>query len=139
MAGKSAGSILSDLNAAIKHYEYSDYINYITPGDGLNLGDFHKSSLADRYWVDTRICFDKDGVCDDMLFELFGSFSANDSITVQATAITEVKDNYDWYNKASYILNMIKGTDLDSWLNIMKYEGIRGDEIMIHALARVYQ
>ena len=139
MARKNAGSILSDLNAAIKQHKYSDYINYITPGDGLNIGDFHKSLLADRYWVDTRICFDKDGVCDDMLFELFGSYSADDSITVRATTIAEVKDNYDWYDKASYILNIIKGTDLDSWLNIMKYEGIHGDEITIHALSRIYQ
>ena len=139
MAGKNAGSILSDLNAAIKRYEYGDYINYITPGDGLNLSDFHKSSLSDKYWVDTRMCYDKDGVRDDMLFELFGSYSADDAITVRATAITEVKDNYEWYDKATYIMNIIKGTDLDSWLNIMKYEGIRGDETTIHALARVYQ
>ena len=38
-----------------------------------------------------------------------------------------------------YILNIIKEMDLDSWLNIMKYEGIRGDEVAIHALARAYQ
>ena len=74
-----------------------------------------------------------------MLFELFGTYSAEDSVTVRATAITEVEENYEWYDKASYILNIIKSTDLDSWLNIMKYEGIRGDEITIYALSKKYQ
>ena len=39
----------------------------------------------------------------------------------------------------TFIMNVMKSTDLDTWLNIMKYKGIKGDEIALHALARVYQ
>ena len=113
MARKDDGSILMDLYAVINQHAYSDYINYITPGDGINLSEFQRTPLSEKYWVDTRICFDKDGVRDDMLFELFGLFSADEAIAVQATAISEVKNNYNWYDKATYIMNIIKETDLD--------------------------
>ena len=53
--------------------------------------------------------------------------------------LAEVKQYRDWYESAAYIMNIMKSTDMDTWLNIMKYEGIKGDEISLHALARIYQ
>ena len=104
----------------------------------MSLSDFHKSSFSDKYWADTSICYDIDGVREDMLFELFGRFSQDDPTTVRANMLTEVKQYKEWYEQAAYIMNVMKSTDLDTWLNIMKYEGIKGNEIALHALARVY-
>ena len=84
MAGKTDGSMLSELYNTINPYEYSDYINFIIPHDSMSLSEFQKSVLSDSYWVDTCHCFDKDGVKDDMLFKLFGKFSDDDCTTVCA-------------------------------------------------------
>ena len=72
MADDKAGSMLQELFSVISPYEYSDYINYIIPRDCMTLNDFQKSDLSKDYWVDTKICYDRDGVREDMLFELFG-------------------------------------------------------------------
>ena len=105
----------------------------------MSLSEFQKSPLCDRYWVDTWHCFDKDGVKEDMLFELFGNFSDDNSITVRANMISEVKNNLEWYECATFILSIMKQSSMETWLNIMKYEGIKGDEISLHALSRIYQ
>ena len=139
MVAESSSSMLQELYSMISPHEYSDYINYIIPSDCVSLSDFQKRSLSDEYWVDTSICYDIDGVREDMLFELLGRFSQDDPTMVRANMLTEVKQYKEWYERAAYIMNVMKSTDLDTWLNIMKYEGIKGDEIALHALARVYQ
>ena len=139
MADDKAGSMLQELFSVISPYEYSDYINYIIPRDCMMLNNFQKSDLSKDYWVDTKICYDRDVVQEDMLFELFGRFSNDDTLTVRANMLVEVKQYRDWYESAAYIMNIMKSTDMDTWLNIMKYEGIKGDEISLHALARIYQ
>ena len=73
-----------------------------------------------------------------MLFELFGKFSGDDTITVRANMIGEVKSYRLWYKRAAFILNIMKSDSMDSWLNIMKYEGFKGDEILLHTLAQIY-
>ena len=139
MAGKKDGSMLQELYSAINPYEYSDYINLIIPRDSMSLSEFQNSLLRDRYWVDTHHCLDKDGVKEDMLFKLFGNFSDDNSITVRANMISEVKNHLEWYECAAFILNIMKQSSMETWLNIMKYEGIKGDEISIHALSRIYK
>ena len=74
-----------------------------------------------------------------MLFELFGRFSDDDTITVRAKMISEVKTYLSWYERAAFIYNIMKPDTMESWLNIMKYEGIKGDEISLHTLAHIYQ
>ena len=138
MAELQDGSILSELYTAISPIAYSDYINYIVPRDGMSLSDFQCSKLSKDYWVNTRCCFDQGVVNEDMLFELFGRFSQDDTITVRANMIREVKSYKEWYKQVAFILNIMKSDSNDSWLNIMKYEGIKGDEISLHALARIY-
>ena len=139
MAAESSSSMLQELYSTISPHEYSDYINYIIPSNCVSLSDFQKSSLSDEYWVDTSICYDINGVREDMLFELFGCFSQDDPTMVHANMLTEVKQYKEWYERAVFIMNIMKSTDLDTWLNIMKYEGIKGNEIALYALARVYQ
>ena len=138
MAEHQDGSILSKLYTTISPIAYSDYINYIVPRDGMTLSDFQCSELSKDYWVDTRCCFDWGVVNEDMLFELFSKFSEDGTITVRANMISEVKSYKLWYEGAAFILNIMKSDSIDSWLNIMKYEGIKGDEISLHALARIY-
>ena len=132
MAEKLDGSILSELYTAISPVEYSDYINYILPRDGMSLSDFQCSELSKDYWVDTRCCFDQGVVNEDMLFQLFGKFLDDDTITVRANMISEVKTYLSWYERAAFILNIMKSDNMESWLNKMKYEGIKGDEISLH-------
>ena len=139
MVGKTDGSMLQELYSTINQYEYRDYINFIIPCDSMSLSEFQKSPLCERYWVDTCHCFDKDGVKEDMPFELFGNFSDDDCITVRANMIAELKTNLEWYKHATFILNIMKQSSLETWLNVMKYEGIKGDKISLHALSRIYQ
>ena len=139
MAGKEGDSILQELYAAVTLYEFSDYINYIVPRDAMPLHVFQQSALSEDYYADTTFCFNHSCVNEDMLFELFRSFSNDDTITVHANMITEVKTYKDWHEHAAFILNIMKSLSIDSWLNIMKYKGIKGDEISLHALGRIYQ
>ena len=104
----------------------------------MSLSDFQCSELSKDYWVDMRCCFAQGVVNEDMLFELFGKFSEDDTITVRANMIREVKSYKLWYERAAFILNIMKSDSIDSWLNIMKYEGIKGDEISLHTLAWIY-
>ena len=97
MAEHQDGSILSELYTAISPIAYSDYINYIMPRDGMSLSDFQRSKLSKDYWVDMRCCFDQGVINEDMLFELFGRFSQDDTITVRANMIGEVKSYKEWY------------------------------------------
>ena len=133
------GSMLQELYTTLTQYEFSDYINYIVPQDGLSLYEFQQSPISSEYYMDTKYSFDEDGVKDDMLFELFGNFSNDDTITVRANMISEVKSYQEWYECASFIRNIMKSTLIESWLNIMKYKEIKGDEISLHAQARIYQ
>ena len=82
MAGKQGGSILEELYAMVTPYKFSDYINYIIPRDAMSLQDFNQSGLSKLYVLDIMFCFDHGNINEDMLFELFGSFSNDDSITV---------------------------------------------------------
>ena len=97
MAEHQDGSILSKLYTAISPIAYSDYINYIVPRDGMSLSDFQCSKLSKDYWVDTRCCFDQGVVNVDMLFELFCKVLQNNTITVRANMIGEVKSYKAWY------------------------------------------
>ena len=83
-------------------------------------------------------CFEQGVVNEDMLFELSVNFRGDDTITVRANMIGEVKSYRLWYEQAAFILNIMKSDSMDSWLNTMKYEGIKGDEILLHALAQIY-
>ena len=139
MVGKQGGSILEELYATVTPYKFSDYINYIIPCNAMSIQEFNQSYLSKYYVLDTTFCFDHRNVNEDMLFELFGSFSNDDTITVCANMITEVKSYQEWYEQAASILNIMKSSSIESWLNVMKYEGIKGDEISLHALARIYQ
>ena len=105
----------------------------------MSLCEFQQSPLSSEYYVDTKYSFDEDSVRDDMLFELFSNFSNDDTITVRVNMISEVKSYQEWYERALFIMNIMKSRSIESWLNIMKYEGIKGDEISLHALARIYQ
>ena len=105
----------------------------------MSLHKFQQSNLSNDYWIDTKYCFDQGCVNKEMLFEFFGSFSSDNTLMVCANMISEVKAYQDWYECTAFILNIMKSLSLDSWLNIMKYEGIKGDEISLHALAQIYQ
>ena len=97
MAEHQDGSILSELYTTISPIAYSDYINYIVPRDGMTLSDFQCSKLSKDYWVDTQYCFDHGVVNEDMLFELCSKFSEDDTITVRANMIGEVRNYKSWY------------------------------------------
>ena len=139
MVGKQGGSILQELYTTLTPYRFSDYINYIIPCDAMSIYEFLQSILSKDYALDTMFCFDHGTMNGDMLFELFRSFSNDDTIMVHANMITEVKAYQEWYEHAAFILNIMKSSSIDSWLNMMKYEGIKGDEISLHTLVRIYQ
>ena len=118
MASQS-GSISSALLQAINLHPYGHYINYLGQDDGMTCKEFEESSLSEYYLLDLSYCHRGKCLNANMLYEIFGGYSGQDSDTVRKLMLNKAtcsESNLDYYECAGFICLQMKNTNINDWL-----------------------
>ena len=67
--------IARELLNVVSPYNYISSIALLSQNDIMQQTLFHKTSLSEEYWLDTRHCFQYGRHNPDQLFELFRAFN----------------------------------------------------------------
>ena len=96
------------------------------------------SSRAETYYLDTST-FVKRGVMKPSgMFELFGTLSADDVNEVRENMINMVLYIKSQFAAACCIPLLLKGINIDQWINNMSSHNSPGDELPLFALSKIY-
>ena len=72
------------------------------------------------------------------MFELFGMLSADDSKDVRENVINMVLNIKTQFAAACCIPLLLKGMNIDQWINVMSSHNRQGDEMSLFALSKIY-
>ena len=132
------GSIAGTLLDAIKLKNYAVYVSKLNSADAMMMDVFHSGDLSTEYSLDTRICFNGNRINNSHMFEIFGQFSSTTANEVREDMIAEVKANLGWYNDRGRVVLDIMGYDIKDWVIHMKKRSVRGDELALYSMSKLY-
>ena len=135
------GSISTTLLQVINPHPYGCYINYLGIKDGMTCLEFEASSLSEYYMLDLSYCHRGKRLNPNMLYEIFGGYSGQDSSTVRRLMLNEAKcskSNLVYYKRARFICLQMKNTTFNDCLQQQTQSTTRGDEISVYILCHLF-
>ena len=136
MAGISTKTIAEELMDAINYHHMRAHPAYISEADAVDIGDFTRSTLAQRYVLDTVNLYWPGKVNSNHVFEIFSEFLEHeDAGKTRCDMVEFVKSNKDRYFMDGHTVLKMHETDLDTWSNSMVYSNDMADELAIYALS----
>ena len=136
---EGGGSIAEELFDAIRLRDYCEYVPKLNKADIMNPKEFAESMYSDIYELDTRICYHDRRINKDHIYDIFSDFSGTDASTAKVDMLSEVSENYDWYESRGRVILNIQGRTLASWLSYhLERKSARADELALYALSHLY-
>ena len=133
--------LAAELLGSLQVYDYRKCIPYISIGSGISRAEYETREDYSRWQIDTSLTF-RGKKCKtlnpDMLFSIFGRYSGDEPRVVRSLMIKWIKDNYQAFDKATFIGMIGKDIDLDIWLLNMESTRTVGDEFALYALCKLF-
>ena len=131
--------IARELLNVVSPYNYISSITLLSRNDIMQQTLFHKTSLSEEYWLDTRHCYRYGRHNPDHLFELFGAFNDCKASELREEMCSRVEEEKDFYDSVGHVPVRLKCNNIDMWIKSMKNQSIFGDKLMLFALSRSFQ
>ena len=87
----SKNSIAAELMSIIFVHSYHRYVQCIWSRDALQLEDFNTKPINTSHWIDTRNSYTSSLINSGFMYELFGTFSEEDPVTVRNVMLHLIK------------------------------------------------
>ena len=137
--GTACGSIAEELFDAIRLRDYCEYIPKLNKADIMSPSEFAASSYSQLYDLDTRICYHDKRINRDHVYDIFSDFSRTDASTAKVDMLSEISENYDWYESRGRVVLNFQGRTLASWLSFhLERKSARADKLALYALSHLY-
>ena len=134
----AAKSLACELMSLLSPFNYQKQAQYLTPRDCLTPEDFIKMPLSKYYAVDIDKTLCRGKPNPQILYDIFGEFSQEESADVKLHTLDLISQEIDLYEKigTTYLLHL--GISMEGWLNMMLRKTSFADELMLYALSRSY-
>ena len=136
-----AGLLAAELLQSLQTYEYRKCIPGISYGIGMSRAEFSVRDDYSRWQVDTSLTF-KGKRCKtlnpDFLFSVFSRYSGDEPQIVRELMIKWIHENWEKFDKATFIGMASKDIELDQWLIDMESPRTIGDEFALFALYKLF-
>ena len=132
------------LSAINMEYRFKQIVSTLHKNSGMDERLFHKTKLAKRYWLDTRLWVDGSWMNPGAMYDMFGQFSDEDGKDVRARMIDNLGGNdvdkgaNNVLLKNSWIALHMQGVSATEWIKKMRSPDEPGDEISLTALCMEY-
>ena len=138
-------SIAGDMLAAINSVQRKNLITALHKGSGLSEKVFPKTSLSQRFSLDTTRWIDGSYMNPNAMFDMFGEYSRNSGMVVRKRMLKYMGINKrDGANKSDILLRYgyvslaMQGITAQEWADNMQLRDTPGDEIALHTLCKMY-
>ena len=101
--------------------------------------EFKDSEWGAFYDLDMWICYTDRRINKNHMYDIFEDFSGTDGEEAKLTMLTEVGDNYDWYESRGRVVLNMQSRDLIGWLKYhLNNKTACADELSIYTLSHIY-
>ena len=101
--------------------------------------EFAESIYSQSYELDSRICYHDRRINKDHVYDIFSDFSGTDANTAKVDMLSEISENYEWYESRGRVVLNIQGRTLAGWLSYhLEKKMARADELALYALSHLY-
>ena len=131
--------IARELLNMVSPYNYISSIALLSQNDIMQQTLFHKTSLSEEYWLDTRHCYRYCRHNPDQLFELFEAFNDCEALELREEMCNRVEDEKDLYDSIGHVPVRLKCNNIDMWIKLMRNQNTFGEKLMLFALVQTFQ
>ena len=127
-------SLASALANALNPIPFTKYVSYIGKEDGMSRREFEANLLSEYFTLDLSLGYINYKWNNNMLYDIFGSYSNQDGDVVRALMLNELtcsEVNNNYYGRAGFICLQMKGMSLDDWCGQQARRNTRGDEFSV--------
>ena len=134
----AANKLARELMSVLSPFNYRKQAQYLTGRDCLTPEDFMKMPLSKYYAVDIDKSLCRGKPNPQILYDVFGEFSQEDSADVKLHTLDLISQEIDLYEKIGTTYLLLLGISMEGWLNMMLRKTSFADELMLYALSRSY-
>ena len=134
----AAQTVAAMLMQCLLKEKYRTSVTALLSSSAIDYQEFMDSSKAEIYHVDTSAFVQRGIIKPSGMFELFGMLSADDSKDVRENVINMVLNIKTQFAAACCIPLLLKGVNIDQWINMMSSHNTPGDEMSLFALSKIY-
>ena len=134
----ASNSIARELLKSFSDSNYQEYTQALSNHDGVDIGEFPRMPLGQKYWIDVCNCLSNGVVNLNHLLELFSVYNNHDSNVLRNLVLKAMKENSKYWNHVGTVILHLQSRTLAEWSEHMCELSTPCDELMLFTLSCVH-
>ena len=136
---KMASKMASELMFRIIHEKpFNNAIVSVLESSTMSISECNTTEHSKDFYVDDSRTYINGEINPNLIFELFGSFSAETAITARNCMINSIENDMQEFKNSCKMALQLKQISGEEWLDKMRLPTTPGDELCLFVLGRLY-